>query len=529
MPEETNRDFAAGASLVPPVINPWFIAVAVMLSTFMEVLDTTVVNVSLPHIAGNLSATVNEATWTLTSYLVSNGVILPLTGWLSNFFGRKRLLMMSVTGFTAASFLCGLAPNLSFLIFFRIIQGACGGGLQPISQAILLESFPLKDRGKAMGFWGLGIVVAPMLGPVVGGWLTDSYSWRWVFYINIPIGIASIIMTKMFVFDPQYIRRRSQSVDYWGIGMLALGIASLQIVLDKGQEKDWFGTSWITALTILSGIAITAFLVYELRTAHPVVNLRIFKNVTYATGVSLMAILGIGLYGSLVLIPLVLQTVLGYPALQAGIAMAPRGLGSFIAMPVVGLMLAKFDARKLLTLGFVTVAITLFQLSDLNLYAGFWDFCWPQLFMGLALGLLFVPLTTITMDPIPNEAMGNATSLFNLVRNVGGSIGIAAVGTIQARREQMDINVLGAHISQGNSAADSMIHSLREYFLSRGSPPVIATDRAYNLLFRMVEQQASMIAYNTTFRILGIMFLVAMPLILLMKRPGGKRGRIVAH
>jgi MFS transporter, DHA2 family, multidrug resistance protein len=529
MPDETKSDGTAINRPAPPVINPWLIAVAVMLSTFMEVLDTTVVNVSLPHIAGNLSATVNESTWTLTSYLVANGVILPLTGWLSNYFGRKRLLMMSITGFTTASFFCGLAPNLPFLIFCRVIQGACGGGLQPISQAVLLESFPLEDRGKAMGFWGLGIVVAPMLGPVLGGWLTDSYSWRWVFYINIPIGIASIIMTKMFVFDPAYIRRRSQSVDYWGIGMLALGIASLQIVLDKGQEKDWFGTSWITALVIVSAIALTAFIIYELQTPHPVVNLRVFKNVTYATGVSLMAILGIGLYGSLVLIPLVLQTVLGYPALQAGIAMAPRGLGSFIAMPLVGLMLAKFDARKLLTLGFVIVSITLFQLSFLNLNAGFWDFCWPQLFMGLSLGLLFVPLTTITMDPIPNESMGNATSLFNLVRNVGGSIGIAAVSTLQARHEQVNINVLGAHISHGSGATEYTFNALREYFVSRGSPPVIAADRAYAVLARVVEQQASMIAYNTAFQALGILFLLAMPLILLMKRPGGKKGRVIAH
>jgi len=330
----------SAAALNPAGINPWIIAIAVMLSTFMEVLDTTVVNVSLPHIAGSLSATVDEATWTLTSYLVSNAIILPLTGWLSNYFGRKRMLMMSVIGFTTASFLCGLAPTLSFLIFFRVVQGACGGGLQPISQAILLESFPPQDRGKAMGFWGLGIVVAPMLGPLLGGWLTDSYSWRWVFYINVPIGVLAIIMTRLFVFDPPYIRRRSSSIDYWGIGMLALGIATLQIVLDKGQEKDWFGTHWITVVAVVAAASLITFVIYELRVEHPVVDLRVFKNVTYSTGVFLMAVLGVGLYGSLVLIPLVLQTVLGFPAFQAGIAMAPRGLGSFIAMPAVGILLA---------------------------------------------------------------------------------------------------------------------------------------------------------------------------------------------
>src|SRR5690242_8362119 len=286
----------------PQHINPWIIAVAVMLSTFMEVLDTTVVNVSLPHIAGSLSATVEEATWTLTSYLVANAIILPLTGWLSNFFGRKRMLMFSVTGFTIASFLCGLAPTLPFLVGCRIVQGACGGGLQPISQAILLESFPPEDRGKAMGFWGLGIVVAPMLGPVLGGWLTDSYSWRWVFYINVPIGIASILMTSLFIFDPPYIRRRSTRIDYWGIGMLAVGVAALQVVLDKGQEADWFAAHWITALAVVAGVALTAMVIYELKAPHPVIDLRVFLVRTYSTGVFLMAILGVVLYGSLVIL-----------------------------------------------------------------------------------------------------------------------------------------------------------------------------------------------------------------------------------
>ena len=510
-------------------INPWIIAIAVMLSTFMEVLDTTVVNVSLPHIAGNLSATIDEATWTLTSYLVANAIILPLTGWLSNHFGRKRILMMSVTGFTIASFFCGLAPNLSFLIFFRVVQGACGGGLQPISQAVLLESFPPESRGKAMGFWGLGIVVAPMLGPVIGGWLTDSYSWRWIFYINIPIGIIAMIMTNLFIFDPAYIRRKSGGIDYWGIGLLALGIASVQIVLDKGQEKDWFGTEWITVMTGLAAIFLIGFIVYELRASDPVVNLRVFKNRTYSTGAFLMTIMGVGLYGSLVLIPLVLQTVLGYPALQAGFAMAPRGLGSFIAMPLVGMLLARVDARKMLFLGISICSLTLIQLSRLDLNAGFWDFCWPQVFMGLSLGMLFVPLTTITMDPIPNESMGNATSLFNLVRNLGGSIGIAAVNTIQTRRAQMDINVLGAEVNRHNAYAAQMLNGLRERFMGAGADPVTAMHRAQGAIFGMVEQQASMISYDTTFRILGFLFLSMIPFLLLMKRPQKRGAPPAAH
>jgi MFS transporter, DHA2 family, multidrug resistance protein len=513
----------------PQHINPWIIAVAVMLSTFMEVLDTTVVNVSLPHIAGSLSATVEEATWTLTSYLVANAIILPLTGWLSNFFGRKRMLMMSVTGFTIASFFCGLAPSLPFLIFFRVVQGACGGGLQPISQAILLESFPPEDRGKAMGFWGLGIVVAPMLGPVLGGWLTDSYSWRWVFYINVPIGIASIIMTQLFIFDPHYIRRVTEKIDYWGIGMLALAIATLQIVLDKGQEKDWFGTNWITALTIIAGVTAVAFIAYELHVQHPVVNLRVFKDRTYSTGVFLMSLLGIGLYGTTVLIPLVLQTLLGYPAIRAGLAMSPRGLGSFISMPIVGLIMTKFDPRKLLTVGIVVCGLTLLQLSRLNLNAGFWDFCWPQLFMGLSLGLVFVPLTTISMGGIPRETMGNATSLFNLVRNLGGSIGISAVSTMQTRFQQRNINQLGEHVNPFSFLSRGMMDALQHMFLARGGDVASAHRQARAAMFGMVERQASMLAYNSIFLILAALFVIMLPFIFLMRRPKMKGGPVAAH
>ncbi|MGC2465675.1 MAG: DHA2 family efflux MFS transporter permease subunit [Candidatus Acidiferrum sp.] len=512
-----------------PHINPWIIAVAVMLSTFMEVLDTTVVNVSLPHIAGSLSATVEEATWTLTSYLVANAIILPLTGWLSNFFGRKRMLMLSVTGFTVASFLCGLAPSLSFLVVCRIVQGACGGGLQPISQAILLESFAPEDRGKAMGFWGLGIVVAPMLGPVLGGWLTDSYSWRWVFYINVPIGIASIVMTSLFIFDPSYIRRASQKIDYLGIGMLAVGIACLQIVLDKGQEKDWFGTDWITALAVISGVVLLAFLLYELHIKDPVVNLRVFTNRTYSTGVFLMSLLGVGLYGTTVLIPLVLQTLLGYPAMRAGLAMAPRGLGSFIAMPVVGMIMTKFDPRKMLMLGMVVSGITLFQISRLNLNAGFWDFFWPQFYMGLSLGLIFVPLTTISMSPIRKENMGNATSLFNLVRNLGGSIGISAVSTMQTRFQQRNINILGADVNPYSLSAPGMMKSLQEMFVSRGSDVATAANQARAVMFAMVERQASMLAYNSIFLILAGLFLLMVPFIFLMRRPQGRGGPLALH
>src|SRR5262249_2778878 len=366
-------------------INPWLIAVSVMFATFMEVLDTTVVNVSLPHIAGSLSASIDEATWALTSYLVANAIILPMTGWLASTFGRKRLLMLPVVGFPASSFLCGLAPTLSALIIFRVMQGATGGALQPLSQAVLLEAFPPADRGKAMGFWALGIVVAPIMGPVLGGWLTDNYTWRWVFYINLPVGIASIVLTKLFIFGPPYLRPEHRGTDYWRIGLLAISIAALQILLDKGQESDWFASNWMTALAIISAAGFIVLVIHELTTDHPVVDLRVFKHRSYAVGVFLMTIVGFVLYGSMVLLPIMLQTLLAYPPLQAGIAMAPRGIGSFFMMPITGLMTGKFDARKLLTGGLIVGGVTLIWLSQLNLSAGYWDIFWPQLIQGVGM------------------------------------------------------------------------------------------------------------------------------------------------
>ncbi len=507
-------------------VNPWIVAVAVMFATFMEVLDTTVVNVSLPHIAGNLSATIEESTWVLTSYLVANAIILPLTGWLATYFGRKRLLMTSVTGFTLASLFCGVAPNLPFLVVFRIIQGATGGALQPISQAVLLEAFPPHERGKAMGFWGLGIVVAPILGPVLGGWLTDTYSWRWVFYINLPVGIASLLMTRQFVFDPPYLKRASERIDYWGIGMLAVWIGALQLVLDLGQERDWFESSLITALMVISVMTLAAFLVYEWRAEHPVIDLRIFKIRTYSTGVFLMTTLGFVLYGSLVLLPLMLQTLLGYPSVQAGIAMAPRGIGSFIGMPIVGTLTGRYDPRKLVATGLLTGAVTLFWLGGLNLNAGYWDIFWPQFVQGLGLSLIFVPLTTISMDPIPRERMGNATSLFNLMRNLGASIGIAMTTTLLYRYEQVHQTVLASHVDAYSLAARSALAGARARFLASGSDPVTAGERAYAAIAGLVARQAAMVSFVDVFRLLGTMFLLLVPLVLLMKRP--QRGRSMA-
>ena len=507
-----------------PAVNPWLVAVAVMCGTFMEVLDTTVVNVSLPHIAGSLSVSIDESTWALTSYLVANAIILPMTGWLANQFGRKRLLMLAVTGFTIASVLCGLATTLPMLVFFRIVQGATGGALQPISQAVLLEAFPPQDRGKAMGFWGLGIVVAPILGPVLGGWITENYSWRWVFYINLPVGVLSLYMTQRFVFDPSYIKRRAQSIDYWGMGLLAVGIGALQVMLDKGQQDDWFESALITTLAVVAFTTLLAFIVRELKTPNPVVDLRVLKVRTYATGVFLMTVLGLVLYGSLVLLPIMLQTLFGYPSLEAGEAMAPRGVGSLFMMPLVGMLTSKIDARKLLALGLFIGGITMIWLGQLNLNAGYWDIFWPQLLQGAGMALLFVPLTTVSMATIAPQRMGYATSLFNLMRNIGGGVGIAITGTMLARTRQSNSALLGEHVSAFDPTTTNVLEQLKAGFMAGGADIVSATNQAYVALYGMIQRQASMVAFVNIFRLLGFLFLVLIPLVLIMRRPKGSAG-----
>ena len=510
-------------------INPWLIAVAVMSSTFMEVLDTTVVNVSLPHIAGNLSATVDEATWTLTSYLVANAIILPMTGWLAGRFGRKRLLLLAVTGFTVASFFCGLAPSLPILIIFRVIQGACGGGLQPLSQAILLESFPPEKRGQAMAFWALGIVVAPMLGPVLGGWLTDNYSWRWVFYINVPIGVLAILLTQAFVWDPPYLRRERTGIDYWGIGLLTVGMGSLQVMLDKGQEEDWFSSHFIVVLAVLAVMGLGGLIIRELKATHPVIDLTVFKYRSYAVGTFLMTIVGFVLYGSTVLLPLLMQELLGYTATHAGVTNLPRGMASFLFMPVVGILVGKVDSRKLLAAGFLATAGAMFALSFFNLQVGFWNFWWPLMLQGAGLGLIFVPLTTVTNDPVPRERMGNATSLFNLMRNIGASVGISSVETLQFRHMQTHINYLVQHVNTANLQTQRALAGLRQTFMSRGADAVTATRQAHGALWGALQQQAAILSYNDVFRFLGWMFILMVPLLLLMEKPKGGKGPTMAH
>ena len=359
--------------------------------------------------------------------------------------------------------------------------------------------------------------------------MTDNYSWRWVFYINIPVGIASIVMTKLFIFDPPYIREGKRKIDYWGIGMLAVGIGALQYVLDKGQEDDWFSSHAITTLSAIAVITLTALVFHELTVEDPVVDLRVFKARSFAVGVFLMTVVGFVMYGSMVLLPVMLQTLLGYPSMQAGIAMAPRGIGAFFMMQITGQLTSRVDPRKLLTTGLVVGGVTLLWLSDLNLQAGYWDVFWPQLIQGFGMSLLFVPLTTIAMDPIPRERMGNATSLFNLMRNLGGSVGIAMTGTMLARQQQATTAMLGANVTPYDPASQSMFAGLRSAFMAAGADAVTATTRAQAALFGLVQKHAAMVAFVGIFQLMGFAFLVLVPLVLLMRRPKGGPGAAAAH
>lgn len=498
-----------------------------MLSAVMEVLDTSVVNVSLPHISGSLSATVDEATWVLTSYIVANAIILPISGWLASYFGRKRLLLTVITGFTLSSVLCGLAPSLSALIFFRILQGTTGGGLQPLSQAVLLESFPVEERGKAMAVWGMGIVAAPVLGPAIGGWLTDNYSWRWVFYINLPVGILSLVMTYLYIQDPPYLRRVSRGVDFWGLSLLVVGMGALQVMFDQGQEKDWFSSNWITLLAVLAAIGLTAFVVHELRTDNPLVDFRLLRFRTFAAGVFVIGVLGFVLYGSLVLLPLFMQTLLGFPAVVAGLWSMPRGLGTMVFMPVTGWMLGRrWDPRWLLAVGLVTVSAAFFLYSGLDLDIDPQALAWPQVIQGIGLALVFVPLSTIAMDPIPLESMGFATSIFSLVRNVGASMGISFVTTELARRSQLhqarlaeDVTIYGTQLQSEMSRAGAA--------LGRTITPDSPT--GLQLVYGQVLRQASAMSFLELFYVLGVLFLLIVPVVWFMRRPRQHRGAAPAH
>jgi DHA2 family multidrug resistance protein len=490
-----------------------------MSSAAMVTLDTSVVNVSLRYIAGSLSATVDESTWVLTSYLIANAVVLPISGWLANLVGRKRLLLIVVGGFTLASVMCGLAPSLGALIFFRVLQGTTGGGLQPLSQAVLLEEFPPQERGKAMAFWGLGIVAAPILGPTLGGWITDTYSWRWVFYINVPVGIFSMLMISLFLYDPHYIRRGTLRVDLWGLGLLAVGMGTLQVMLDKGQEEDWFASHFIVALAVIAGVTLTGFVIRELRTPQPIVPFRLLKCGNFAAGIVLVTVMGFVLYGSLVLLPLFMQTLLGWTAVTAGIWTSPRGIGTALCMPLVGYLLSKgWDARWMLVFGFVVASMAFFGFSHMSLQSGTWDIFLYQINQGIGMAFVFVPLTIVTMDLIPKAETGYATSLYNAMRNIGSSVGISFVTTWVARRSQFHQSILAAHVTPYDLRSQEFLALVREHIFRQGSDWATAGRRGLDALYGMLQQQAALLSFIEVFRIMGFLFLATVPFVLIMRR-----------
>lgn len=502
-----------------PAVNPWMVAVSVMLATFMVVLDSSVANVALPHIAGNLSASTDESTWVLTSYLVSNAIMLPASGWIARRIGRKRLLILSILLFTAASLLCGMAINMPMLIVARVLQGAGGGGMQPLAQSILLESFPPHKHGTAMAVYGLGIVVAPVIGPTLGGWITDSYSWRWIFYINLPVGLLALWMANRNIEDPPYLRQAFQgAIDYIGFGFLALWLGTLQLVLDKGQEADWFQAKWICWTTAISVLALVAFVARELTSAEPIVQLRVLRERNFAVGTIIASFYGFALYGATALLPLFLQTLMGYPALDSGLAVSPRGLGSIASMLLVGVLVNRIDGRILLAAGFTILAYSTFLLSRLNLDISMMSVAVPNFFNGFAGGFIFVPLTTMTMARLRKQEIGNAAGIYNLMRNIGGSVGIATVTTMLVRGAQAHQNYLTANLTVDSATAQAMLPGLAARFHMGGASVTSSAQLAAGALYRLALQQASLMAYADNFLLLGFLALICVPPVFLLRK-----------
>ncbi len=464
-----------------------------MLATFMEVLDTSIAAVALPYIAGSLSATNDEATWVLTSYLVANAIVLPASGWFSLRFGRKRFLITCIIIFTISSFMCGSATSLAMILIARAVQGAGGGALQPLSQSILLESFPPDKRGLGMAAFALGVVVAPVLGPTLGGWLTDTYTWRWAFYINIPVGIVAVLMIMKYVQDPPYIKNaKPGKLDGIGLGLLAIWLACLQIILDKGQEDDWFGATWIRWTAAILATSFVSFLIREFRHKQPLVDLRIFRNRNFRLGCILIAIFGAALYGLVTLLPLFYQELMGYTALAAGWAVSPRGIGAILAMPIIGILTSKVDNRWLIATGFLLFAISSLWFGQANLSISQWSFMWAIIISGFGSGCVFVPLSTTTLADLPNEQIGNGAGLYNLLRNIGGSIGIAVVNTIVVRHSQLHRNELAHSVTATNPILQNQLHGLENYLMAHGASAATAMDRAIALTNRALDGQAAL-------------------------------------
>jgi DHA2 family multidrug resistance protein len=510
----------------PPAVNPWIIALAVTLATFMEVLDTSIANVALPHIAGSLSAGQDESTWVLTSYLVSNAIVLPLSGWLSSIVGRKNFYMGCVALFTISSFLCGLAPNLAVLIICRILQGAGGGGLQPSEQAILADTFAPAKRGMAFAVYGMAVVTAPAIGPTLGGWITDNFSWRWIFFINIPVGILSLLLTSRLIQDPPYFKRRKwkeTSIDYIGLGFVALGLGALQIVLDKGQREDWFESHFIVILTAICVASLIFVVIWEWRHKDPIIDLHLFRDRTFGVSNMLMFMLGFALLGSTLLLPLFTQTMLGYTAQKAGLALMPGGFAIIILLPLVGFLLSRYTPRWLLLFGLLVLSFSLFHMTGFDLSIDFKTVASARAIQAVGMAFLFVPINTAAYAFLPREKNNAASGLMNLARNIGGSVGISVVTTLLDRRTQFHWNFLSSHLSASSPALQARLKALGQMVQSHGGGPPGTSAVPYAIIQGGLFRQATMLAYMDCFWFLGVAILLMVPMVFLVKKskPGG--------
>ena len=500
-------------------VNPWLVTLSVMLPTFMEVLDTAIASVALPYIAGSLSASNSEATWVLTSYLVANAVILPASNWFARRFGRRNFLLFCVIVFTVASFFCGAAPSLSVILLARVLQGAGGGALQPLSQSILLESFPVKQRSQAMAAYGLGIVVAPVLGPTLGGWLTDTFSWRYAFYINIPVGLLAVFMISRFVHDPPHIKNAKVGpFDNIGFGLLIVWTGCLQLVLDKGQEDDWFGAVWVRWAVAALILGLVGWVWRSWANPKGLVDLHILKNRNFRTGCFLIALLGMCIYITIAILPLYYQEILGYTAFAAGMVVGPRGIGSIIGSPLIGYLGSKIDQRKLLCAGFIGFGVCSLIFGTMTLGIGPSTLLLPIMVTGFALSFVFVPLATLSTSTLSREELGNATGLFNMLRNIGGSIGIAMASTALIRRSAFYQTQIGAHISASDSVWQQKSHAVTMY-LGHRLGPANGHGGAMGLMYGMLQQQAALRSYVDVFRWTALLAFFCAGAVWLFKKP----------
>lgn len=510
-----------------PSVSPWLIAASVILPMFMEVLDTTIANVALNNIAGSMSASYSQATWVLTSYLISNAVILPLTAWLGNRFQRKRFLLFCILLFTVSSFLCGVSVSLEMLLIMRVFQGIGGGAMAPISQAILMESFPRNKQGTAQALFGLGVVVAPVIGPILGGWLTFNYSWRWIFYINIPIGLIAIWAIQQTVEDPPWVKHSDPGpLDMVGLVALSVWLGCQEIALDKGQEDDWLSSRFIRLMIELAILGFIVFVWRELKAEKPMVDLRIFAQRNFAIGTAMVFITSVLIYGIGLLTPQFLQQLMGYTSLSAGIATAPLGIGAVISMVLVGMLVAKLDARAIAIAGLLLFAGAAFLLSHLNLGITPWTVFWPQILAGSAMGFIFVPVNVAATALLRRDQIGSATGSMNLMRNVGGSVGIAMVSTFIARLSQVHQSELGSHLTSSNPLLIQNLHGSARHLIEQAFGPANSAKAALVILYRLLQQQAYLLAFSDVFQSLAVLALGSIALVLLLRRVRVQKGAI---